>query len=75
MFTESCVMFFRRPELFKRHRSTFVPPDRASRDQWDSHSFHALCNYREPTVTVVKSGDYIFGGYTERSWEGKGLFT
>ena len=44
---------------------------RASRDGWNSSNFHTLCDNKGPTVTVVKSGNYIFGGYTEQSWDCK----
>ena len=56
-------------ELNRRH-STFVLAYRASRDGWDSSDFHVHCDHRGPTVTVVKSGNNIFGGYTEKSWKG-----
>ena len=49
--------------------SNFVLIYRASRDGWHSSKFHALCDDRGPTVTVVKNGNNIFGGYTEMSWE------
>ena len=58
-------------EKLERRHSTFVLIYRASRDGWHSSRFHALCDYKGPTVTVVKSGNYIFGGYTEQSWDGK----
>ena len=51
--------------------SNFVLIYRASRDGWNSSNFHSLCDNKGPTVTVVKSGNYIFGGYTEQSWDGK----
>ena len=44
---------------------------RASRDGWAAGDFHAVCDNRAPTLTVVKSGDYTFGGYTEQFWAGK----
>ena len=44
---------------------------RSSRDGWEYINFHAHCDNKGPTVTVVKSGNYIFGGYTEQSWNGK----
>lgn len=47
---------------------------RASCNGWTASNFHLACDGRTPTVTVVKSGDYIFGGYTEQSWESKYLF-
>ena len=57
-------------KLELRH-SSFVLIYRASRDGWESINFHAHCDNKGPTVTVVKSGNYIFGGYTEQSWNGK----
>ena len=44
---------------------------RASRDGWAAANFHSCCDRKGPTVTVVKSGNYIFGGYTEQHWECK----
>ena len=44
---------------------------RASRDGWAASNFHSCCDNKGPTVTVVKSGNYIFGGYTEHHWDGK----
>ena len=44
---------------------------RASRDGWTASNFHSYCDNKGPTVTVVKSGNYIFGGYTDTSWDGK----
>jgi len=40
----------------------------ASRDGWRASDFHSCCDNQGPTVTVIKSGNYIFGGYTEKSW-------
>jgi len=44
---------------------------RASRDGWAASNFHSCCDNKGPTVTVIKSGNYIFGGYTEQEWKGK----
>ena len=44
---------------------------RASRDGWAASNFHARCDNKGPTVTVVLSGTNIFGGFTEQSWTGK----
>ena len=41
---------------------------RASRDGWAASNFHARCDNKGPTVTVVLSGTNIFGGFTEQSW-------
>lgn len=42
---------------------------RASRDGWASSDFHSSCDNKGVTVTIVKSGSYIFGGYTDQPWE------
>ena len=55
-------------EKLKSGQSDFVLIYRASRDGWASSNFHTHCDNKGPTVTVVKSGNYIFGGYTEQSW-------
>ena len=44
---------------------------RASRNGWAASNFHSCCDNKGPTVTVIKSGNYIFGGYTEQEWKGK----
>ena len=44
---------------------------RASRNGWAASNFHSCCDSKGPTVTVVKSGNYIFGGYADQSWDGK----
>ena len=31
--------------------------------------FHRCCDNKGPTLVVVKSEQYIFGGYTSQSWE------
>ena len=41
---------------------------RASRNGWDSSRFHSLCDEKGPTITLIKVGKYIFGGYTSLSW-------
>ena len=37
---------------------------------WGTENFHFRCNYKGPTVTIVRFGNYIFGGYASLSWEG-----
>ena len=43
----------------------------APRDQW--HMFHYYCDNRGPTLTVIRSGNYIFGGYADNDWNGRTL--
>ncbi|KAM7442717.1 hypothetical protein ABFA07_008366 [Porites harrisoni] len=42
---------------------------RASRDGFRASTFHSKCDNKGPTVTIVKSGGNIFGGFTKRAWE------
>ena len=44
---------------------------RASRDGFTTQAFHTKCDNKGPTVTIVKSGKNIFGGFTENSWKSK----
>ena len=41
---------------------------RASTDGWDVNVFHNNCNGKNHTVTIIKVGDYVFGGYTDIPW-------
>ena len=41
---------------------------RASVNGWASTTFHSLCDNKGPTVTIIRVGKYIFGGYTSTSW-------
>jgi len=44
---------------------------RASRDGFTNEAFHSRCDNKGPTITIVKSGRNIFGGFTELSWASK----
>ena len=44
---------------------------RASENGWAGSTFHSDCDGKGPTVTIVRVGKYIFGGYTSVSWYGK----
>ena len=46
---------------------------RATRDGFEAANFHANCDDKGPTVTIVKSGNNIFGGFTEMPWQSKFL--
>ena len=35
---------------------------------WSSYTFHSNCDNKGPSVTIIRVGKYIFGGYTSRSW-------
>jgi len=45
---------------------------KASRDGWDSSDFHGKVDHNGPTMTVIQSNGYIFGGYTPISWTSLG---
>ena len=40
----------------------------ASMDGWAARTFHSRCDGKGPTVTIIRVGKYIFGGYTSISW-------
>jgi hypothetical protein len=41
---------------------------RASEDGWHSHIFHLQCGQVGETVTLIKVGRYIFGGFSDKEW-------
>ena len=43
---------------------------RASENSYNVSAFHAACDNKGPTVTLVRVGDNVFGGYTNQSWNG-----
>ena len=56
------------PDAF---RSEFVRCWHAKTDGSAASTFHNNCDGKGPTVTIIKSGSYIFGGYTDLSWQSK----
>lgn len=44
---------------------------RAREHGWEGDIFHALCDGKGPTVTLVKAREFVFGGYLDKSWNGK----
>jgi hypothetical protein len=44
---------------------------RATKHGWALSTFHSKCDYKKPTVTIIKVGNFIFGGYATESWEGE----
>ncbi|XP_067057481.1 uncharacterized protein [Acropora muricata] len=36
---------------------------------WDHTAFHANCDNKKHTVTIIEKKPYIFGGYTDIPWE------
>ena len=55
---------------------SWLPPNatcsllfRASTDGDTPADFHRCCDNKGPTLLLIKSGEYIFGGFTSKSWE------
>ena len=41
---------------------------RASTHGWTASTFHSRCDGKNHTVTIIKKGEYVFGGYTDIPW-------
>ena len=41
---------------------------RGSEQNFSASAFHSLCNYKGPTVTIVRVNQNVFGGYTDKNW-------
>ena len=44
---------------------------KASLNGWSSQEFHKQCDDKAGTVVLVMVGNWIFGGYTDQTWQGK----
>jgi len=42
---------------------------RASTHGWAASTFHSRCSGKRNTVTIIKNGEYVFGGYTDIPWD------
>ena len=58
------------PDAF---RSEFVRCWHAKSDGSAASTFHRKCDGKGPTVPIIKYGSYIFGGFTDLSWQSKYL--
>jgi hypothetical protein len=47
---------------------------RASLHGWSGQNFHKLCDDKAGTVVLIKVGNWIFGGYTDQTWQGKNYY-
>ena len=61
------------PHLQSSDRSYWKLCFRASIHGWRSRTFHSYCDNKGPTVTIVRVGIYIFGGYNDNSWQCKSV--
>ena len=59
------------PHLQSSVRSYWKLCYRATSHGWSSQTFHSYCDNKGPTVTIVRVGSYIFGGYNDNSWQCK----
>ena len=41
---------------------------RGSEQNFSASAFHSLCDYKGPTVTIVRVNQNVFGGYTDKNW-------
>ncbi|XP_020913579.2 uncharacterized protein LOC110251231 [Exaiptasia diaphana] len=53
----------------------WVPCYQSRLHGWASRTFHAKCDGKGPTITIIKVNKYIFGGYTDVSWHTKGSYS
>ena len=66
-YSEKLISFLD-PVLLSSQRSGFVRCWHAKTDGSAASTFHGNCDGKGPTVTIIKSGNYIFGAYTDVSW-------
>ena len=41
---------------------------RASLHGWGASRFHSVCDGKTHTVTLIRKGAFVFGGYTDIAW-------
>ncbi|KAL9961767.1 hypothetical protein ACROYT_G030783 [Oculina patagonica] len=46
----------------------------ASTHGWAVSTFHSRCDGKRDTVTIIKKGLYVFGGYTDIPWESRNRY-
>ena len=68
------LITFLHPALPSASRNYFVRCWHAKTDGSAASTFHSNCDGKGPTVTIIKYGQYIFGGYTDRSWKSTYVF-
>ena len=66
-------------ETLQSALQSWLPPNatcsllyRASTDRHTPADFHRCCDNKGPALVLIKSREYIFGGYTSKSWESPG---
>lgn len=38
---------------------------------WSTAEFHSKCDYKGPSLTIVRVRQHVFGGFVEQSWGGR----
>ena len=49
----------------------WVPCFRVSVNGWNASTFESHCASKKVTVTIIRKGDWFFGGFTDKPWKGK----
>jgi len=73
-------------QQYLHHFHLFLAPEVRNSSQWllcyrqSSHGdldsqFHANCDGKENTVTIVKEKEFVFGGYTDLPWGKSSYYT
>ena len=52
----------------------WVPCFRGSLDSWNASLFKSQCRNKKSTVALIRKGDCLFGGFSDKPWEGKNFF-
>lgn len=71
--------------FYQRHLNQYLKPAvgsypnfllcyRASTHGWLASTFHNRCDGKRDSVSIIKVGHYVFGGYTDISWGKKIAF-
>ncbi|XP_046852220.1 uncharacterized protein LOC124445538 [Xenia sp. Carnegie-2017] len=47
---------------------------KASVNGWTGSTFHSRCDSKGPTLVIIKSGSYVFGGFASQSWGGNSRY-
>ena len=43
----------------------------ADNSSWSTAEFHSNCDFKGPSLTVIRVREYVFGGFVEQSWGGR----
>ena len=56
---------------FIRDHATWKRCYYANQSSWSTKEFHTECDYKGPTLTIVRVREYVFGGFVDQSWGGR----